>query len=143
MTAGNESPISAVDSMNLGLPFWLPPFGRGNGRQALYWAALADLPERMVDPALAALGAEDIPAWASPVHSGPIHSVPANSGPSHPEPSHPEPSHPEPRHHRCGHYGASHHHEPEPGEAPYRLWVATMRYERAEDIMLRVLNDGR
>lgn len=26
---------------------------------------------------------------------------------------------------------------------PYRLWVATLRYERAEDIMLQVLNDGR
>ena len=137
MTAGNETPISAVDSMNLGLPFWLPPFGRGNGVQALYWAALADLPERLVTPALAALGAEDIAGWASPVHVGPIHSVPVNSGPSTLAPS--NLGH---FHGRRSHRGAPHHHEPPPGEAPYRLWVATLRYEKAEDIMLRVLNDG-
>ncbi len=51
-----SAPISAVESMNFGLPFWLPPFGRGNGLQALYWACLAELPEHLVSPALAALG---------------------------------------------------------------------------------------
>ena len=35
-----SAPISAVESMNFGLPFWLPPFGRGNGLQALYWATI-------------------------------------------------------------------------------------------------------
>ncbi|MDJ0312620.1 hypothetical protein [Arthrobacter sp. H35-D1] len=138
MTAGNESPISAVESLHLGLPLWLPPFGTGNGLHALYWACLADLPERLVAPALAALGAEDIPGWASPVHSNPIHSVPGNSGPGNSGSGNVGPVHSAGRRR-----DASHRHDPPPGEAPYRLWVATLRYERAEDIMLRILNDGR
>ena len=41
-----EAPIAAANELQFGRAYWLPPFGRGNG--------------------LEALAAEDIPAWAAP-----------------------------------------------------------------------------
>lgn len=105
MSSSNESPISAVDLLRFGRPFWLPPFGEGNGLDALFWASLAELPRRTVPRALEALREEDIPGWVAPLKK----------------------------------------HQTLPrarqGDEPYQLWVATLRYNSAEDVIMRVLNE--
>lgn len=62
-----EAPMAASDGLQLGRAYWLPPFGRGNGLDALFWAPVARIEEARVDAVLAALREADIPAWAAPV----------------------------------------------------------------------------
>ncbi|MGN6742044.1 MAG: hypothetical protein ACTHJL_01940 [Amnibacterium sp.] len=62
-----EAPVPAADGLQLGRAYWLPPFGRGNGLDALFWAPIARIEESRLDVVLAALRDADIPAWASPV----------------------------------------------------------------------------
>jgi hypothetical protein len=107
MTSSFESPVSAVDLTRFGRAFWLPPFGEGNGLDALFWACLAELPRRTVRRALEALRDEDIPGWAAPLKKPKVF----------------------PR--------------VKDGDEPYQLWVATVRYNGAEDVLIRVLNGER
>lgn len=106
MSASNESPISAIDLLQLGRPYWLPPYGHGNGLDALFWGCIAELPRSVIPVALEALRAQDIPGWAAPI------AAPYKT------------------------------HGMEGDEAPYRLWVATIQYDSAEDVLMRVLNDS-
>ncbi|RIX30455.1 hypothetical protein [Amnibacterium setariae] len=62
-----EAPLAADDQLQLGRAAQLPPFGRGNGIDALFWVPLARLDGDRVDAAFAALAAADIAAWAAPV----------------------------------------------------------------------------
>lgn len=62
-----EAPLAADDQLQLGRAAQLPPFGRGNGIDALFWMPLARLRADRVDAAFAALAAADIAAWAAPV----------------------------------------------------------------------------
>lgn len=66
-----EAPLEAANVLQFGRAYWLSPFGRGNGLEALFWAPLATVPDERVDAVLAALGQEDIPAWAAPVRARP------------------------------------------------------------------------
>ena len=102
MAFSHESPISAVDLMRFGRPYWLPPFGYGNGLDALFWACLAELPQTVVPMVLEGLRDQDIPGWAAPV------KVPKQLR-----------------------YGGD-------TPAPYRLWVATIRFGGAEEVLMRV-----
>ncbi len=61
-----EAPIAAANELQFGRAYWLPPFGRGNGLEALFWAPIAQVPAALADAALEALAAEDIAAWAAP-----------------------------------------------------------------------------
>ncbi|HEY8318394.1 MAG TPA: hypothetical protein VIG76_06145 [Amnibacterium sp.] len=61
-----EAPIAAANELQFGRAYWLPPFGRGNGLEALFWAPIAQVPAGLADPVLEALAAEDIAAWAAP-----------------------------------------------------------------------------
>jgi len=60
-----EESVGAANQLQFGRAYWLPPFGRGNGLDALFWAPLAELPADRVDAALAALRDDGIPAWAA------------------------------------------------------------------------------
>lgn len=60
-----EAPVEAVNELQFTRAYWLPPFGRGNGRDALFWAPLADVPEDRVDAVLRALDERGIPSWAA------------------------------------------------------------------------------
>jgi hypothetical protein len=60
-----EAPVDAANQLQFGRAYWLPPFGRGNGLEALFWAPLAELPADRVEAVLRALGEQDIPAWAA------------------------------------------------------------------------------
>jgi hypothetical protein len=105
MGSSHESQISAVDLMRFGRPYWLPPYGYGNGLDALFWACLAELPQTLVPMVLEALRDQDIPGWAAPV------KVPEQlrwAG---------------------------------DGRAPYRLWVATIWFGGAEEVLMRVLHE--
>lgn len=62
-----EAPLAANDPLQLGRAAQLPPFGRGNGIEALFWTPLARLDADRVDAVLAALAADDIAAWVAPV----------------------------------------------------------------------------
>jgi hypothetical protein len=64
-----EAPLPAADPLQFGRAYQLPPFGRGNGLDALFWTPVARLPVDRVDAALAALEDEDIPAWAAPART--------------------------------------------------------------------------
>ncbi|MFS0717301.1 hypothetical protein ABC337_12935 [Arthrobacter sp. 1P04PC] len=107
MNSSFDAPLSAVDLTRFGRARWLPPYGEGNGLDALFWACLAELPHRMVPSALEALREEDIPGWAAPLKK-PRVLPPVRAG-----------------------------------EEPYQLWVATLRYNGGEDVLIRVLNDSR
>lgn len=110
MSFSQESPISAVEMMRFGRPSWLPPFGYGNGLDALFWACMAELPHNVIDTILAALREEDIPGWAAPVKTA---------------------------------VRASHHKTDTCTDiAPYRLWVATLRFNDAENVLITVLNNN-
>jgi hypothetical protein len=61
-----EAPLAADDPLQLGRAAQLPPFGRGNGIDALFWTPLARLQAERVDDVLAALEAEDIAGWVAP-----------------------------------------------------------------------------
>jgi len=60
-----EATDGADNELQFNRAYWLPPHGRGNGFEALFWAPLADLPEDRVDAVLGALGGEGIAAWAA------------------------------------------------------------------------------
>ena len=106
MSVSNESQISAVDLMQLGRPYWLPPYGHGNGLDALFWVCIAEIPRSVVSVVLDALRALDIPGWVAPT------TAPYKT------------------------------HGVEDGTAAYRLWVATIQFDSAEDVLMRVLNDS-
>lgn len=72
-----EAPLEAANPLQFGRAYWLPPFGRGNGLEALFWAPLAEVPENRVDAVLAALEQEGIAAWAAPVRGRPHRPAPA------------------------------------------------------------------
>jgi hypothetical protein len=61
-----EAPLAATD-LQLGRAAQLPPFGRGNGIDALFWTPLARLAPERIDPVLDALRSADIAAWVAPV----------------------------------------------------------------------------
>jgi hypothetical protein len=65
-----EAPVDAANQLQFNRAYWLPPFGRGNGLEALFWAPLAELPGKRVDTVLCALGDEGIPAWAASAERG-------------------------------------------------------------------------
>jgi hypothetical protein len=65
-----EAPVAGADQLQFGRAYQLPPFGRGNGIEALFWTSLARLPAERVDEVLDALRAADIPAWAAPARGG-------------------------------------------------------------------------
>lgn len=105
MSVSNESPISAVELLRQGRPFWLPPYGHGNGLDALFWVCIAEIPKAVIPVALEALRVQDIPGWAAPL------TAPYKK------------------------------HDEEDNETLYLLWVATIQFDSAEDVLMQVLND--
>lgn len=74
-----EESVGAANQLQFGRAYWLPPFGQGNGLEALFWAPLAELPGDRVDAVLTALREEGIPAWAAPARrSRPVGSPAAD-----------------------------------------------------------------
>lgn len=61
-----DAPMPAVNPLQFGRAFQLPPFGRGNGLEAVFWTPAERLPADRVAAVLAALGAESIAAWTAP-----------------------------------------------------------------------------
>ncbi|HEV7623864.1 MAG TPA: hypothetical protein VGO26_06995, partial [Amnibacterium sp.] len=59
-----EAPLEAANALQFDRAYWLSPFGRGNGLDALFWAPLAEVPEERVDAVLVALEDAGIAAWA-------------------------------------------------------------------------------
>lgn len=57
------------DFASRGLPFWLPPGGRGNGIPAEAWTMLVELDEADSTRAVAALSAARIAVYVSPVRA--------------------------------------------------------------------------
>lgn len=110
MSFSQESPISAVEMMRFGRPSWLPPFGCGNGLDALFWACIAELPHSAIDGILDELREQDIPGWAAPVKTA-AKARRDSTG-------------------TCA------------DTAPYRLWVATLRFNDAENVLITVLNNS-
>ena len=92
--------MAAANPLQFGRAYQLPPFGRGNGLDALFWTPSERLPAERVDAALAALRARDIPAWAAPARLPGID-------------------------HRSA-------------DAPHDLWVASDRFDEAQDVVMRV-----
>src|SRR4051812_5117986 len=77
-----EQEVGAANQLQFGRAYWLPPFGRGNGLDALFWAPLAELPGHRVDAVLTALSEAGIPAWAAarshgaePPAAAPFHAL--------------------------------------------------------------------
>ncbi|MBW4041980.1 MAG: hypothetical protein HIU86_07600 [Acidobacteria bacterium] len=60
-----EAPMPAVNPLQFGRAYQLPPFGHGNGLEALFWTPGERVPAERVEPALAALREHDIAAWAA------------------------------------------------------------------------------
>jgi hypothetical protein len=58
--------MEAANELQFGRAYQLPPFGHGNGLDALFWTPIASLPADQAEQALAALAAADIPAWTAP-----------------------------------------------------------------------------
>ncbi|MCQ9163940.1 hypothetical protein [Arthrobacter sp. STN4] len=112
MSFSQESPISAVEMMRFGRPSWLPPFGHGNGLDALFWACIAELPHTAIDGILDALREQDIPGWAAPVKTAA----------------------------KARHRGTDT--CAETNTEPFRLWVATLRFNDAENVLITVLNNN-
>ncbi len=65
--SGWEAPADAVNPLQFGRAYQLPPFGRGNGVEALFWTALARVPADRADALLTALAGDGIAGWAAPV----------------------------------------------------------------------------
>lgn len=61
-----DAPMPAVNPLQFGRAFQLPPFGRGNGLEAVFWSPAERLPRDRVDAVMAALLEEGIAAWAAP-----------------------------------------------------------------------------
>jgi hypothetical protein len=94
-----EAPLAGTDLLQLGRAAQLPPFGRGNGVEALFWTPLARLEPDRVDAVLEALADAGIAGWAAPA-PGTARTDPA---------------------------------------APHDLWVASLRLDAAQDLLMRVL----
>jgi hypothetical protein len=60
-----EATDGADNELQFNRAYWLPPHGRGNGLEALFWAPLAALPGERVDAVLGALADAGIAAWAA------------------------------------------------------------------------------
>jgi hypothetical protein len=58
--------MPAVNPLQFGRAYQLPPFGRGNGLEALFWTPSERLPAAVVDDVLAALRLEGVAAWVAP-----------------------------------------------------------------------------
>ena len=69
--SGYETPADAVNPLQFGRAYQLPPFGRGNGLEALFWTALARVPAARSEPLLEALAEAGIAGWAAPVRGAP------------------------------------------------------------------------
>ena len=95
-----EAPLAGEDVLQLGRSAQLPPFGRGNGIDALFWTPLARLDAVRVDDVLRALAEEDIAGWVA--------AVPRRST--------------------------------RDGSGPHDLWVASLRLDAAQDVLMRVLS---
>ena len=67
--SGFEAPADAVNPLQFGRAYQLPPFGRGNGLEALFWTPLARVRGEHAEPVLAALARAGIAGWAAPVRS--------------------------------------------------------------------------
>lgn len=98
-TSSYEAPLAGTDVLQLGRAAQLPPFGRGNGVEALFWTRLARLGADRVDAVLAALADADIAAWVAPAPRA------ARSDPA----------------------------------AEQDLWVASLRVDAAQDLLMAVL----
>lgn len=107
MTSSFESPVSAVDLTRFGRAFWLPPFGEGNGLDALFGPAWQN----------SRAGRSAAPWRPSATRTSPA----GRRRPKKPKVL--------PR--------------VKDGDEPYQLWVATVRYNGAEDVLIRVLNEER
>ncbi|MFC4242912.1 hypothetical protein ACFOYW_05975 [Gryllotalpicola reticulitermitis] len=66
MSASQERPIGAAEFLQLSRAYWLPPYGHGNGLDALTWAQLARVARRQAERMLQALGEAGMPAWTAP-----------------------------------------------------------------------------
>lgn len=64
--ASYEAPMPADHPLQFGRAYQLPPFGRGNGVEALFWTPTERLAAEHVDAALVALRDRDIAAWVAP-----------------------------------------------------------------------------
>ena len=64
--ASFEAPMPADHALQFGRAFQLPPFGRGNGIEALFWTPAERVPAERVDTVLTELRGRDIAAWAAP-----------------------------------------------------------------------------
>jgi hypothetical protein len=61
-----EAPVEAANELQFGRAYWLPPFGHGNGLDALFWTPVARLSADQAERALTAFALADIPAWTAP-----------------------------------------------------------------------------
>jgi hypothetical protein len=57
--------MPAQNPLQFGRAYQLPPTGRGNGLEALFWTPIERLPADRVDAALDAFRSRDIPAWSA------------------------------------------------------------------------------
>jgi hypothetical protein len=64
--ASYEAPMPAANPLQFGRAYQLPPFGRGNGLEALFWSPIERLPADRVDAVLESFRERDVPAWAAP-----------------------------------------------------------------------------
>jgi hypothetical protein len=64
--AGYEAPMSATNPLQFTRAYQLPPFGRGNGIEALFWTPSERLPAASVDAVLESLRERDVAAWVAP-----------------------------------------------------------------------------
>jgi hypothetical protein len=64
--ASYEAPMPADHVLQFGRAAQLPPFGRGNGIEALFWTPCGRLPAERVDAVLASFRERDIAAWVAP-----------------------------------------------------------------------------
>ena len=64
--ASYEAPMPAANPLQFGRAYQLPPFGRGNGLEALFWTPSERLPAERVDAVLESFRERDIAAWAAP-----------------------------------------------------------------------------
>lgn len=76
-----ETGVDAANALQFGRAYWLPPFGHGNGLDALFWTASATLPADRIEPVLRALADRGIPAWSAAARaraggSGPVEGRP-------------------------------------------------------------------
>jgi hypothetical protein len=64
--ASYEAPMPAANPLQFGRAYQLPPFGRGNGIDALFWTPMERVPAERVDAVLESFRERDIAAWAAP-----------------------------------------------------------------------------